>query len=293
MSIPVAIVVLTKDEPDFLDKTIRSIVGRTNYPYELFIVDNDSCLDKQKTLLNSYKKDGTAHVIFNKKNQWVLGFNKAIEVVNSRADLSSEYMVLADGDIVVPEPIDQVCWLEYLKQKMDGNITVGKLGLALDIGLIESSDKFQKTYQIEKRFMSGPVIDGLIIAPVDTTLAIYRTDLFITNKFKMLPGHASLIKPYYYVCRTKNIYLAQHLGWKNYDNPVKEQLRDKIICFTKYAGYIDSNILKETDIRTRAFHKFFKYFYKSFWAMLVLFYWAKYIASRFPRKWNEIQSRYR
>jgi hypothetical protein len=26
-----------------------------------------------------------------------LGFNKAIEVVNSRADLSSEYMVLADG----------------------------------------------------------------------------------------------------------------------------------------------------------------------------------------------------
>ena len=45
MSIPIAIVVLTKDEPDFLDKTIRSIVGRTNYPYELFIVDNDSYLD--------------------------------------------------------------------------------------------------------------------------------------------------------------------------------------------------------------------------------------------------------
>jgi glycosyltransferase involved in cell wall biosynthesis len=293
MSIPIAIVVLTKDEPDFLDKTIRSIVGRTNYPYELFIVDNDSYLDKQKTLLNSYKKDGTVHVIFNKKNQWVLGFNKAIEVVNSRADLSSEYMVLTDGDIVVPEPINQVCWLEYLKQKMDGNITVGKLGLALDIGLIESSDKFQKNYQIEKRYMSGPVVDGLIIAPVDTTLAIYRTNLFITNKFKMLPGHASLIKPYYYICRTNHIYLAEHLGWKNYDNPVKKQLRNKIICFTKYAGYIDSNILKKTDIRTRVFHKLFKYFYKSFWAMLVLFYWAKYIASKFPRNLNELQSRYR
>ena len=294
MSIPVAIVVLTKDEPDFLDKTIRSIVGRTNYPYELFIVDNDSSLDKQKTLLQSYKKDGTAHVIFNKKNQWVLGFNKAIEVVNSRADLSSEYMVLTDGDIVVPEPIDQVCWLEYLKQKMDGNITVGKLGLGLDV---YRNDK--RISQIEKKCIikhlsqTGPVVDGLIIAPVDTTLAIYRTDLFITNKFKMIPGHASLIKPYYYICRTNHIYLAEHLGWKNYDNPVKEQLRDKIICFTKYVGYIDSNILKKTDIRTRAFHKFYKYFYKSFWAMLVLFYWSKYIATKFPRNLNEIQSKHR
>jgi glycosyltransferase involved in cell wall biosynthesis len=293
MSIPIAIVVLTKDETDFLDKTIRSIIGRTNYPYELFIVDNDSSLDKQKTLLKSYEQDGLAHVIFNNKNQWILGFNKAIDIVNARADLSSEYMVLTDGDIVVPKPIGQVCWLEYLKQKMDGNITIGKIGLALDVGVIKSSNKLRKNYQIEKKCMSGPVVDDLIIAPVDTTLAIYRTDLFITNKFKMLPGHASLIKPYYYICRTNHIYLAEHLGWKNYDNPSKEQLRDKIICFTRYAGYIDSNILKKTEMRIRAFHKFFKYFYKSYWAMLVLFYWAKYIAGKFPRNLNEIQSRYR
>ena len=45
MTAPIAIVVLTKDEPELLDKTIRSIVDRTNYPYELFIVDNDSYLD--------------------------------------------------------------------------------------------------------------------------------------------------------------------------------------------------------------------------------------------------------
>ena len=149
MSVPIAIVVLTKDEPDFLDETIRSIISRTNYPYELFIVDNDSSLDKQKTLLNSYKKDVVAHVIFNKKNQWVLGFNKAIDIINTRTDLSSEYIVLTDGDIVVPEPIDQVCWLEYLKQKMDSNITVGKLGLALDVGFIKDNKQFYDTYTNE------------------------------------------------------------------------------------------------------------------------------------------------
>ena len=40
------------------------------------------------------------YVIFNNKNQWILGFNKAIDIVNSRTDLSSEYVVLTDGDIV-------------------------------------------------------------------------------------------------------------------------------------------------------------------------------------------------
>ena len=44
MTAPIAIVVLTKDEPEFLDKTIRSIINRTNYSYELFIVDNLSLL---------------------------------------------------------------------------------------------------------------------------------------------------------------------------------------------------------------------------------------------------------
>ena len=104
MSIPIAIVVLTKDEPDFLDKTVRSIIGRTNYPYELFIVDNDSSLDKQEALLNSYKENGLAHVIFNGKNQWVLGFNKAIDIINTRADLSSEYVALTDEPAVYQQP---------------------------------------------------------------------------------------------------------------------------------------------------------------------------------------------
>jgi hypothetical protein len=37
----------------------------------------------------------------------VLGFNKAIKVINTRGNLSAEYMVLTDGDIVVPSPENQ------------------------------------------------------------------------------------------------------------------------------------------------------------------------------------------
>ena len=293
MSIPIAIVVLTKDEPDFLDKTIRSIIGRTNYPYELFIVDNNSNLGEQKKILNSYKKDRLAHVIFNNKNQWVFGFNKAIDVINIRADLSSDYMVFTDGDIVVPNPVDEVCWLTYLKQKMDSNVAVGKLGLALDTQFIKHNNQFSDAYANELRYMKGPIMDDLVIAPVDTTLAIYRKDLFVMNRFRMLPGHGSLIRPYYYVCRTNSAYLAEHLGWHNYVEPDINQLKEKVFCFAKYAGYVDPIILDQVGSGVKYFYKIFGRIYKAYWSLRVVWYWMRYITVRFPRNLNEIQSKLR
>ncbi|CAC9436125.1 hypothetical protein [uncultured Gammaproteobacteria bacterium] len=293
MNIPISIVILTKDEPEFLDKTVCGIVDRTNYPYELFIVDNHSTSKEQKALLNRYKEQGLAHIIFNNKNQWVLGFNKAIKVINTRGNLSAEYMVLTDGDIVVPSPENQVCWLGYLKQKMDGNIAVGKLGLALDLKFIENNQGFSKVYTNELNYMQGPVVDDLVIAPVDTTLAIYRKDLFVMNKFKMLPGHASLVRPYYYICRTTRHYQAEHLGWHNYKEPNKKQLKEKIICFTKYAGYVDSIVLDKVSDRVKYFYHVFRYIFKAYWFFIVVLYWVLYIVPRFPRDLNEIQSKRR
>ena len=293
MLTPIAIIVLTKDEPEFLKQTACGIADRTNYPYELFIVDNNSSLSEQKKLLNSYEKDGLAHVIFNNKNQWILGFNKAIDVINTRADLSSKYIVLTDGDIVVPNPVNEVCWLAYLKQKMDGNIAVGKLGLALDTQFIKNNKQFCDTYANELRYMKGPIMDDLVIAPVDTTLAIYRKDLFVMNQFRMLPGHGSLIRPYYYVCRTNGTYLAQHLGWHNYVEPDINQLKEKVFCFAKYAGYVDPIILDQVSGRVKYFYKIFGRIYKAYWSLGVAWHWVRYIAVRFPRNLNEVQSKRR
>jgi hypothetical protein len=57
------------------------------------------------------------------------------------------------------------------------------LGLALDLKFIEDNQSFSKVYTNELNYMQGPVVDDLVIAPVDTTLAIYRKDLFVMNKF--------------------------------------------------------------------------------------------------------------
>ena len=293
MKATIAVVILTRDEPEFLDKTVRGIIERTSYPYELFIVDNNSSSSLQIELLNKYKKQGLAQVIFNTKNQWVLGFNKALEIVDKREGLSKEYIVLSDGDIVVPEPKDNLCWLEYMKQKLDCNVAVGKLGLALNLEFIKNQKYLNTVYENELAYMEGPLIGDLVVAAVDTTLAMYRKDLFVMNKFKMLPGHASLVKPHYYTCRTTGHYQAEHLGWSLYNELDKKQLQEKVICFTKYGGCIIPILLNQTSTKAKYFYKIFRHIYRLYWFVILSIYWAYYIALRFPRNLNEIQSKNR
>lgn len=293
MSKIIPIVILTKDEPEFLELMIKSIINRTNYPYKIFIVDNNSQDIEQNKLLSKLEREDKLKIIHNDKNEWLLGFNNAIKIIHDEQDLNHEYIVLSDGDIIVPIPKNDVCWLEYLVKKMQSNITIGKIGLSLDISLLTTKKKFTKTHSIEKKYMNGPKVDELIMAPVDTTLAIYRKDLYIMNKFSIMPGHASLIKPCYYIFRTSKVYQAKHLGWRKYQNPNIKQLEEKIICFTKYAAYVDPIVLEKVNFKTKYFYKIGRYFFKSYWAFKVIVYWFAYIINHFPRDLNEIQSKYR
>jgi len=292
MNTPIAIVVLTKDEPKFLQLTVQSILERTHYPYKLFIADNNSQSTEQLKLLQKFDQDPNIQVVFNPKNRWVLGFNVAIEIIQKDRSLSADYIVLTDGDILVPELSGKLCWLAYLKQQMDQHACIGKLGFSLNLNSIKNNDFFKKTYQRELTYKTGLQIGDSIIAPVDTTLAIYRQDIFVSGAFKMLPGHSSMIKPYYYTCRTQK-YQAKHLGWDNYIKPSQEQLVEKIYCFTRYAGYIDPIVLNKADYRTKHFYRYFRYWFKAYWTFKVVFYWMLYIVTRFPRRLNEIQALHR
>jgi len=115
----------------------------------------------------------------------------------------------------------------------------------------------------------------------------------VMKQFRMLPGHGSLIKPYYYVCRTNDTYLAEHLGWHNYVEPDMNQLKKKVLCFAKYAGYVDPIILDQVRNGVKYFYKIFGRVYKAYWSFGVVWHWMRYIMARFPRNLNEIQSKLR
>jgi len=285
----IGIIILTRDEPKNLNQTIDAIQKRTNYPFELFIVDNNSNTMEQLSLINEISEKNIATVIRNPKNNWVLGFNLAISLVNRRDDLSKDYIVLTDGDIEVPKTQDNICWLSYLKSELDNNVSIGKLGLPISLENLDKK-KFYSIREKEKLLMQGPKIGNSVVSGVDTTLAIYRFDLYVMPFFKIFPGHSSLIKPNYYVCRASNFFI-KHLGWDSYNsNENKEKLEEKIICFAKYAGFVEPALLRKVSSSTRAYYLIFGRIVKFFWGLRIIFYWLIFLIIRFPRNINEIQA---
>lgn len=290
MSKKIPIILLTKDEERLLQLSVRSILNRTKIDYHLFIVDNASISKTQIDILNKLSTYEKITVIYNSTNEWVLGFNRALEYINENDQFDPDFLVLSDGDVTVPLPQDNRCWLEYLATAMRENSHFGKIGLSLDLGYIREKPTFKDTYQREIRYLSGPHSSGMLIAPVDTTMAIYRKDLFILPAFKMIPGHASLVKPHYYTARTTARWQARHLGWRNYSTQNQIQLKEKIKCFARYAAYIDPILLKQAPAYLKFYFKLFKPFFKAKWTFIVLYHWIKYVFSHFPRNFNELQS---
>lgn len=293
-SIPICI--LHKDEPEFLFQMVSSIMENTYLEYSLFIVDNNSQLSESLAMLKKLSLNKNITIIYSRKNDWILGFNLALK--SSSWPLMWEYAVFSDSDIIVPQPVDGVCWLSHLVQQMDSNACIGKLGLPLKISDLPDDLLIKgDVYANELRFYSGEKIGSNYISPVDTTLAIYRRDFFVTEEFKFSVGHASLARPYYYTCRCRREFEAVHLGWYKkpikFDSSANVQLSGKIRCFALYAAYVEPKILKGAKFSDRLFFKLVKPIAYIFWSTLILLKISLYILSRFPRRLNEKQFRAR
>lgn len=293
----IPVIILSKDEPDFLKQTVLHLIERTKYPYELFIVDNNSKSKEQLELLNELSNK--YRIIKNKSNQWVLGFNSALQIVKNPIEdhLSKEFFVLSDGDIIVPDiSIEQKCWLTLLVNGIKEFPMIGKIGLSLNLSKLKNIKSLHHIYNQESRYLNGIRFNEFIIAPTDTTLALYRSDIFIHRPYKIMPGHNSMIKPHYYSVRTSENLTAIHLGWDNYSarEPLnKEQIRQKIITFTIYAAHIDKRILAQAGSLYELFYSILKPIFKIYWGLNVIANWTIFLLKRFPRNINELQSKHR
>lgn len=287
-TIPIAI--LHRNEFINLKLMIDSIEKNTNYPYMIFIVDNNSSCRDEENILSSLEQNKHIKVIRSKHNNWALGFNKAIN--HPDWPTSSKYYIFSDADIVVPETnLGGKCWLSFMVEEISKYDCIGKLGISLRVSDIDNDEIKNDVLKRNKKFNSGQKIGPHFIAPVDTTLAIYRNDLFVTSKFKFSIGHASLIKPYYYTCITPQLLEAQHLGWyKNFKINIDDiRLKEKIRCFAKYSGYIEKETLLKCNKFDRLYYKLIHPLATSYWGSIVMLKIAYYCIRNFPRKINKIQ----
>lgn len=268
---------------------IRSILSRTIHPFKIVVVDNSSSDPELLNFLNEIRRNKLIDVVYCRFNLWVLGFNKAIKIHLSS---SSKFFVATDADIIVPPVSFGKCWLGRLVSEMESNINIGKLGISLDLGYIKNRPIFYQTYLRELEYLNGPRVGSNCVAPVDTTLAIYRSNFFMTSKPRFYPGHGLLGRPEYLICRTDVKFCAKHIGWRSYKNSdsLKKYMMSKLYCFALVGAYLDRPFLDQVHPFHSAIFRVIRPIARLIWAVNVALIQISWFVRNFPFKLNGIQN---
>ena len=173
---------------------------------------------------------------------------------------------------------------------MQRHACVGKLGLSLDLGYIRTRPHFAHTYARELFFTQGPRIGDLVIAPVDTTLAIYRKSMFVTRHPLFIPTHQSLYRPHMYCCRTGPELQAKHLSWRFYERRPQTDVVAKMLCFGLLGATVVSAMMQRAPFHVRLFYTLARPLARMFWGGLAAALQAYYLLGSFPRRLNRLQS---
>lgn len=290
----IPIVLLHYDQPDVLLKSVELIYLRTSHPYQLFVVDN--CSPPSELLSSTFLQLAQKYqvqVLHNPKNNWIYGFNLAI---NHHIWPVSSLYAFSDADIFIPESVNGKCWLTYLAEQMNSHCSIGKLGLPLSVENLKRNPQLKDSLALQESYSSGYTIGENIVAPVDTTMALYRSDFFVTG-FKFQIGHGSLAKPQYYTCRASKKVEAIHAGWDYYPNGDRpystEKQWKKSVVMAKLGAYIAPELLNQFSVIGRLYLHTLRSSVRILHSVKVSWLIFIYLVRRFPRRINEIQSSHR
>ena len=220
------IVILSKERPDQLRDMVRSIEDRTDPDtYRLIICDNASTQKKMVEYLHVLSKKHK--VIHNPSNNGFEGFNPGLD------EIDEEFFFLTDPDIILNKQIPQHWVLRFVHAMK--TVMSPKMGVALDTSCLDLKDSFQRQVVEREReyWEQAGTIDipsfqaPCYLAPVDTTLAIYRRDTYkfwVDQKLHFYYGdgispskqvHQNEYNEKYYIptIRVAGNYTCQHTGW--------------------------------------------------------------------------------
>lgn len=112
---PIDIVMVTYQRKEITQNAINYLNTRTNYPFRLFVVDNQST-DGTEKMLEQMEKDG--RIFLSLRFSRNVGIHMAHNIGLSLVD--SDYYISTDNDIYVPD-LGEKCWLTQLVELMDNN----------------------------------------------------------------------------------------------------------------------------------------------------------------------------
>lgn len=283
---PLPIIIMTRNDAQYLDRCVRSIFSSVSIDIVVYIIDNNSDNKEHIAILKEIELcyPNKVHITRNKNNRWVLGINSTLKKIKKTTQ--SPFFFLTDGDIDFSGCTAKPCWLSYLIEKMNLYSCVGKIGLSLSWDYLESEPALCNVLKQEESLYSEMKIDDLFVSPVDTTAALYKWGWSIEKSDAFYPDHMRYLRPDLYSCRTDRKYVVEHLGWYNYLRPEfpVDQVNAKVQCFTLVGGDVKDQILNMASRKYRLFYKVFHKSIRKFWSMRRLFMFLRYLVrNKFSR----------
>ncbi|SMY35949.1 glycosyltransferase family A protein [Photobacterium andalusiense] len=271
------ILVMTRNENEYLEQCIHSIIDTVTVNYHIYIIDNASDNKEHLAILKKLDKLDNVTVIRNTKNEWVLGLNSHLEMIKDRHD--SKYFYLTDGDIDFSKCKAKPCWLSYSINLMDNNCALGKLGLSLSWDYLEENPELKNILLQEKSLYTDKKINDLYVSFVDTTATLFRWDWSIEGNSKFYPDHMRYLRPDLYSCRTPKNITVEHLGWKKYNKNLLPQsdIDNKIKCFVKVGGYVKDETLEQASKKIKYLYKYTHKTVLNMWILRRYFYLLKFV----------------
>jgi glycosyltransferase involved in cell wall biosynthesis len=285
---PIPILVMSYNDHASLRLCLRAIVNRTRRSYRLIVVDNASTEPRLLRYLRHLACLTRIAVHRNRRNLWVLGLNAPLRDALKQSQ-PQDLFAVSDCDIIVPPPRDGRCWLARMEALMLEHVCIGKLGLSLDLGYIQSRPVFAQTLAAERFFLDGPRIGETIVAGVDTTMALYRQQLFVTSQPLFLPGHQSLLRPYYYCCRTTPVLQARHLSWRGYARRRNDDVTAKLLCMGLLGAAVAPAQVAVAPLGARIAYRLLMPLGRLFWGASVGVLQGWYSLRHLPRRANLLQ----
>lgn len=277
------IIVMTRNDAEFLRKCITSILDTVTIETQIYIVDNQSDDEMHHEVLKTLQQTyDNIEVVYNKRNLWVLGINETIQNVKEKH--SSNYFFLTDGDIDFSECAAKPCWLTYLIGCMDKNICLGKIGLSLNWDYLRQHSELEAILRQEQGLYSeNHKVNDLYVSFVDTTATLFRNDWSIDPSSGLYPDHMRYLRPELYSCRTPKNIVVEHIGWYLYKNSsklVKSHINSKIKCFTLVGGDVKKEILNMGSKRYKYFYKLSSKLIKRLWYIRRYYFLFRYIIKK-------------
>lgn len=275
---PIPIVILTHSNPEIFC-VLDSLYTNTFFPFDLYVVNNNSSDHSLHRRRVSELQTRFDYHVLNCTNRWVLSLNHP--VIQKCFDNSPFYVIL-DDDCLVPPPHLGCCWLKNLYLSMNKYPFIGKLALPLQ-EIPNKLENFRSyDYVINNRQV---LIDNIYECRVDTTLAMYRSNLFMPYSNKFSPKHMSLVRPSLY----QGVLCDQHFLTTSLSNTTSynssDYITSKCICFALNSAWLSPDNLSKTPFVLRLFYYIVRPISSFIWSLDAAYRAFVYLAIHLLRKY--------